>query len=166
MHAKAILEIPEARLTAVCSRDFGKASEFAALYGAKAYADAADMVNDPGVEMVIICTPHPLHAGPAVLAARAGRHVLVEKPLASSLKDCDDILRAAEENGVQLGMVSQRRFYPPVQRVREAIDTGKIGRPVLGMVQMLGWRDEKYYRSDPWRGSWQGEGGGVLVNQA
>jgi predicted dehydrogenase len=63
-------------------------------------------------------------------------------------------------------MVSQRRFYAPCARVKKAIEDGKLGRPILGSVAMYGWRDEAYYRSDPWRGSWQGEGGGVLVNQA
>ena len=63
-------------------------------------------------------------------------------------------------------MISQRRLYAPVQRVRQAIDAGKLGRPVLGTATLLGWRSEEYYRSDPWRGSWDGEGGGVLVNQA
>ncbi len=65
-----------------------------------------------------------------------------------------------------LGMICQRRFFEPCQRIRRAIDEGKLGRPILGTVTMFGWRDAAYYRSDPWRGSWQGEGGGVLVNQA
>jgi predicted dehydrogenase len=76
------------------------------------------------------------------------------------------MIEEAKDNNRKLGVVSQRRFYAPVQRVKQAIDAGKIGTPVLGTVNMLGWRDENYYRSDPWRGSWQHEGGGVLVNQA
>jgi predicted dehydrogenase len=92
--------------------------------------------------------------------------VLVEKPLAASLADCDAILAAAEKAGRRVGVVSQRRWYEPVRRVKDAIDAGKIGRPILGTVVVLGWRDEIYYRSDPWRGRWDLEGGGVLVNQA
>ena len=76
------------------------------------------------------------------------------------------MLLAAKQHGVTVGTVSQRRFYPAALRVRQAIEQGKIGKPILGTVTMLGWRDEAYYRSDPWRGSWRGEGGGVLVNQA
>ena len=76
------------------------------------------------------------------------------------------MLAAADKAGVQLGVVSQRRFFEPVRRMRAAIDAGKIGRPVLGMFLMLSWRDEAYYRSDPWRGRWDTEGGGVLVNQS
>lgn len=166
MHARALKSIPESEFTAVCSRDINKARIFAEQYGVKAYSDIDEMVAAAGVEAVSICTPHPGHVEPAVKAAKAGLHVLVEKPLASSLEDCDKIIEAAREKRVILGTVCQRRFYSPVQRVRKAIDDGKIGRPVLGTVNMLGWRDETYYRSDPWRGTWKGEGGGVLVNQA
>jgi UDP-N-acetyl-2-amino-2-deoxyglucuronate dehydrogenase len=93
-------------------------------------------------------------------------HVLVEKPLASTLADCDAMIAAAAEGGATLGTVCQRRFYPPCQRIRKAIDDGKLDVPALGTATIYGWRDEKYYRSDPWRGSWKGEGGGVLVNQS
>jgi predicted dehydrogenase len=124
------------------------------------------MIAQSGVESLNICTPHPLHADPAVKAARAGVHVLIEKPLASSLEDCDAILEAAKKSEVKIGTMCQRRFYAPCQRIRRAIDEGKIDRPVLGWVAMYGWRDQAYYKSDPWRGTWEGEGGGVLVNQA
>jgi UDP-N-acetyl-2-amino-2-deoxyglucuronate dehydrogenase len=66
-----------------------------------------------------------------------------------------------DEAGVNLGVISQRRLYPPVQRVKYAIDPGKIGKPVFGVMMMFGWRDEDYYRSDPWRGTREKEGGGV-----
>jgi predicted dehydrogenase len=95
-----------------------------------------------------------------------GAHVLTEKPLAISLPDCDTMMQAAATYNRKLGMVSQRRFYPACKRIKQAIDEGKLGTPMLGTVVMYGWRDEKYYSSDPWRGSWQHEGGGVLVNQA
>jgi UDP-N-acetyl-2-amino-2-deoxyglucuronate dehydrogenase len=76
------------------------------------------------------------------------------------------MIEAAARNGVKLGVVSQRRFFEPIVRMKDAIDGGKIGRPVLASVVMLSWRDEAYYRSDPWRGRWDSEGGGVLVNQS
>src|SRR5207237_6637000 len=115
---------------------------------------------------VIIGTPHPLHAAPAILAAEAGVHVLVEKPLAANLADCDAMLAATKRSGVTLGVISQRRFYEPVRRMRAAIDAGKIGTPALGVFLQYSWRDAAYYRSDPWRGRWDTEGGGVLVNQS
>src|SRR5262249_16822724 len=80
--------------------------------------------------------------------------------------DCDLMIAAARRARVKLGVVSQRRWYEPVARVKAAIDAGKVGRPVLGAFQMFSWRDEAYYRSDPWRGRWDTEGGGVLVNQS
>jgi len=92
--------------------------------------------------------------------------VLVEKPLASSLADCDAMLAAARAAKTVIGTVCQRRFYPPCQRIHQAIRAGKIGKPILGAATIFGWRDEAYYRSDPWRGSWKLEGGGVLVNQS
>lgn len=166
LHARALKNLPQSVFTAVCSRDPAKRQRFAAEYAVQAYDDIERMIASSGVEALVICTPHPNHAEPAIRAARAGVHVLVEKPLAASLEDCDAMIAAAQQRGVILGTVCQRRFYPPAQRIRKAIDAGKIGEPVLGAVQMLGWRDAAYYGSDPWRGSWQGEGGGVLVNQA
>ena len=80
--------------------------------------------------------------------------------------DCDRAIAACAAAGVKLGVMSQRRFYPPIVRMRAAIDAGKIGRPALATVDALGWRDAAYYASNPWRGTWTGEGGGVLVNQA
>lgn len=165
LHAKALQSLPQSEFLGVYSRNPETARKFAEQYGVQAFATIEEMAK-AGMEAVVICTPHPSHAEVAVRAARAGMHILVEKPLASSLQDCDAILQAAREAGVTVGTVCQRRFYPASRRVREAIDQGKIGTPILGTVTMLGWRDEAYYQSDPWRGTWDGEGGGVLVNQA
>lgn len=166
LHARALKSIPEAALVAVCGRNPDRTAEFARQHGIAAYTDLDTMISEQRVQALIICTPHPAHAAPTVTAARRGVHVLVEKPLASTLADCDLMINAAKEAGVKLGVISQRRFYEPVVRVRQAIDAGKIGKAILGNVVMYSWRDEAYYRSDPWRGQWRAEGGGVLVNQA
>ena len=166
IHATALSGLPESDFVAVCDRDEGRATTFAEKYRVVAYTDVVDMVTSGGVQAVTIATPHPIHAPPALEALRAGVHVIVEKPLASSLADCDAMIEAAHNNQRILAMISQRRLYQPVQRIRKAIDDGKIGRPMLGTVAMLGWRDKPYYESDSWRGTWNGEGGGVLVNQA
>lgn len=166
LHAQALQQIETASLLAVCGVLPDRVQAFATQYGIQPFLDIPDMIASLSLDAVIVCTPHPTHAPVAVTAANAGAHVLVEKPMAASLADCDAMINAAEAAGVKLGMVSQRRFYAPVQRMRQAIDAGKIGAPALGMVLMLGWRDEAYYRSDPWRGTWETEGGGVLVNQA
>jgi UDP-N-acetyl-2-amino-2-deoxyglucuronate dehydrogenase len=166
LHAKAIQSIPSARLAGVWNRTMKTAEDFASVYETTAYPDVSVMVRDCGADLVIVCTAHPFHIQPAVDAAKAGACVLVEKPLASSLEDCDAIIKACCDNGVKLGVISQRRWYEPVARVKEAIEAGKLGKPVLATITMLGWRDKAYYDSDAWRGSWETEGGGVLVNQA
>ena len=166
LHAKAIGNLPNATLVAVWSRTAESAGKFAETYGAKPYSDIDTMVRENSIDLVIVCNPHPYHKAVSVAAARAGANVLVEKPLASTLEDCDAIINECKRSGVHLGVVSQRRWYAPVQRVHKAIDDGKIGMPALGTINMLGWRDKAYYDADPWRGTWDMEGGGVLVNQA
>ena len=166
IHAAALKAITRSAFTAVCGRDGKKSMEFAVRYGVKAYTNVTEMVTKEKLDVVTICTPHPAHRAPAIEALRAGANVLIEKPLASSLEDCDVMLSAAKEAGKQIGIISQRRFYSPCFRLKKAIDSGKIGKPALGTVFMFGWRNEAYYKSDPWRGTWKGEGGGVLVNQA
>ncbi|MDB5308664.1 MAG: oxidoreductase [Gemmataceae bacterium] len=166
IHAAALRSLPEAEFVAACDADAERAAAFAAGYGVRPFADVGVMLREGGVEAVVIGTPHPLHAAPAVLAAEAGVHVLVEKPMAATLADCDAMLAAARKAGVTLGVISQRRFYEPVRRMKAAIDAGKIGTPALGVFLMYSWREPAYYRSDPWRGKWDTEGGGVLVNQS
>lgn len=166
LHAAALQSIGESEFAAVCSRPSAELDAFGAKYGIPVFHAVDDMVKQAGVEALCVCTPHPDHAQPTIEAARAGVHVLVEKPMATSLAECDAMIAAARDSRVALGIVSQRRFYPPCQRIREAIDLGKLGRPVLATATMYGWRDEAYYKSDPWRGKWKTEGGGVLVNQA
>ncbi|WP_420148075.1 Gfo/Idh/MocA family protein [Spirosoma sp.] len=166
LHAKAVLQTPDTELVAVYGRTYQKAEDFANQYNIRAYSDVYDMIDRENVDLCLICTTHPAHREPAIAALNAGAHVLIEKPLASSLGDCDAMIEAAKRNNRYLGTISQRRFYAPSMRIRQAIDSGKIGKPVLGTVQMLGWRDEAYYKSDAWRGTWDKEGGGVLVNQS
>lgn len=166
LHAAALTRAQASDFVAVWNRTFERAEKFAAKYGVTAYHSIAEMIDKEGVQGVIVGTTHPAHAQPAIEALQAGAHVLIEKPLASSLQDCDAMIRTAAETGKKLGVISQRRLYPPVQRIRRAIDDGKLDVPVLGAVTMLGWRDKKYYDADPWRGTWELEGGGVLVNQA
>ncbi|HYW41280.1 MAG TPA: Gfo/Idh/MocA family oxidoreductase [Bryobacteraceae bacterium] len=166
LHAAALGELPEAEFVAVTDTAPERAAEFAARYHVRACRDLESMIAEARIEAVIVCTPHPAHRAPAVRAAEAGIHVLVEKPLASTLSDCDAMIEAAARHRVKLGVVSQRRFFEPVCRMKAAIDAGKIGAPALGTVAMFSWRDESYYRSDAWRGKWETEGGGVLINQS
>lgn len=165
-HAGALSTLPTSHLVAVCDSDGERAAGFGRRYGARPYTDPEEMVVAKAVQMVSICTPHPSHAGLVEMCARRGVHPLVEKPLAPDLGDCDRAISACEAAGVKLGVISQRRLYRPVVRMKEAIDRSAIGRPILATLTLLGWRDKHYYESDPWRGTWASEGGGVMVNQA
>jgi len=166
LHAKAVQNLKNARLAGVWSRTPKTAIMFAAQYGTTFYAEITDLVKREKIDLVIVCTPHPFHLQPVLEAAKAGANILVEKPLASTLEDSDKMIDACKKAGVKLGVISQRRWYEPVKRVKDAIEAGKIGRPVFGTINMLGWRNKNYYDADEWRGTWKMEGGGVLVNQA
>ena len=166
LHANALREVQEGELVAVSDVDPERSERFAQKYGVTAFSSVEEMIGRADLEAITVCTPHPLHERPTVAAAQSGVHVLVEKPLASTLESCDAMLHAAEAGNIKLGVVSQRRFLAPVMRMKTAIDEGKIGAPILGTFQMYSWRDEAYYNSDPWRGTWKREGGGVLVNQS
>jgi UDP-N-acetyl-2-amino-2-deoxyglucuronate dehydrogenase len=166
IHAAALCGLAESKFVGVCDRDAGRAAAFAQRYGTTAFNDIPAMLRDARPQAVVVCTPHPLHAPCVIQAAEAGVHALVEKPLAASLADCDAMLAASRKAGTKLGVISQRRLYEPVRRMKAAIDAGKIGKPVLGVFAMFSWRDQAYYQSDAWRGKWATEGGGVLVNQS
>ena len=166
IHAGALSRLPQSELIANCDTCSERAISFASRYGGKPYTQPETMFREQAVEAVFVCTPPPLHAATAIAAAQLGAHVMLEKPMAASLGDCDAMLDAARRCQVHLGVISQRRFFEPVRRMKAAIDAGKIGKPALGILTMLSWRDEAYYRSDPWRGKWETEGGGVLMNQS
>jgi UDP-N-acetyl-2-amino-2-deoxyglucuronate dehydrogenase len=165
-HASAWHRLPASELVGVCDRSLERAKALAAKFGARAYSDLAAMIETEHLEILSVCTQHTQRAELIETAARRGVHVIAEKPLATDLAACDRAIAACGAAGVKLGVISQRRFYEPVQRMKKALDAGRLGRPVLAEVVMLGWRDPSYYTLDPWRGSWQGEGGGVAVSQA
>jgi predicted dehydrogenase len=165
-HARALRQVPEVDFIAVCDKEELRAREFATRYGVSPYTDVDNMLRKERLHALIVCTPHPTHKQITLAAAAHSAHVLVEKPMAASLIDCDEMISSVYEAGVKLAIMSQRRFYAPVQRVKDAIEAGKIGKPILGEALVLGWRGDDYYQSGPWRGKWLAEGGGVLVNQA
>jgi predicted dehydrogenase len=166
LHATALGRIPGARLVGVAGRNADRARALGRSFGAAAWPSFEGMLSSGQLDALIVCTPHPLHAEHAIAGARAGLHVVVEKPMAVTLADCDAMIAAAASNHVLLSVISQRRWYPAVRRVKAAIDAGRIGEPGLATVEVLGWRGPEYYAVDEWRGTPKGEGGGVLVNQA
>jgi UDP-N-acetyl-2-amino-2-deoxyglucuronate dehydrogenase len=158
----------DAELVACCDAVPGRAAAFAERWSIPRHFDSARaMLDAGGLDVVCVCTPHPHHAEPLILAAERGVHGVVEKPLTATLQDADRVLEASARCGTLLSTMAQRRWFPAAQRVRHAIDSGQLGsHPLLGETVTEMWRDEPYYRRDAWRGRWDTEGGGVLMNQA
>ena len=117
------------------------------------------------LDVVSVCTPHPTHEAIVTEIAEAGVHVLCEKPLAISLESSQRMVDVCHRRGVKLGVLFQRRFWSAAQRIKALIDDGTIGQPILGHVSVMLHRDPSYYSATPWRGSWDTDGGGVLMTQ-
>ncbi len=164
-HAAAIERTPGARLVAVCRSDPARAKETATQFGVPCLTDYAALLARADVDAVCICTPSGLHAEQTIAAARAGKHVLVEKPIALTLADADAMIAACEQAGIRLGVALQRRTEPEFKRVQAAIAAGELGRLVLGSISMPYLRAQSYYDSADWRGTWALDGGGALMNQ-
>jgi predicted dehydrogenase len=131
----------------------------------KIYGDARALLTDPDIDAVCICTPSGMHAEGAVAALDAGKHVVVEKPMEVSLEECDRMIAAEDATGKKLTIISQHRFDAATVLVKDAIDAGKLGKIVLADATVKWWRTQNYYDSGDWRGTWQWDGGGALMNQ-
>ncbi|HEU0164321.1 MAG TPA: Gfo/Idh/MocA family oxidoreductase, partial [Thermomicrobiales bacterium] len=166
-HAMALSTLEEADWVAVCDRDVERAKEMAAKYNVpNVFSDAAELFASGLVEAALCCTPHPAHEAVVVAAANAGIHVMCEKPIATKIDEADRMIAAADKAGIKFGVIFQRRFWPAAQRIRAAIDDGKLGNITLGLCDVRLWRGPEYFGADPWRGKWATEGGGILMNQA
>ncbi len=165
-HAKAIEQIRGAKIVACFAAFSAAADRFAAANGFTAYHQLKDMLADPRVDIVTVCTPSGAHRDPAVAAANAGKHVVVEKPLEITLKRCDAIINACRKNKVKLCTIFPSRFSPSSIAVKAAIDSGRFGKLTLGDAYTKWWRTQEYYDSGGWRGTWKLDGGGAYMNQA
>jgi predicted dehydrogenase len=164
-HAKAIQASPECRLVAASDLDAGRLEKLTAQFGCRAYATLAEMLADPEVQVVNVLTPNHLHYDAVVAAARAGKHVLVEKPPAMSLAEVRGMIAAGEAAGVRIGVVLQCRTRKATQSIRQAIAEGRFGRIYHADTYMKWFRPAEYYRTDAWRGS-RRSGSGVTIAQA
>lgn len=155
-----------AELVAVCDVIPEQARSFAERFGVKdVYADYRELLGRPDINIVNICTPSGLHAQLGIEAARAGKHVVVEKPMALSLHDADALIDACDKAGVTLGVVHQNRFNASIRQVRAALEAGRFGALTHGNATVRWCRDQKYYDAAKWRGTWA-QDGGVLMNQS
>jgi predicted dehydrogenase len=165
-HAKALAEVRGARLVACCDNAPGRAAALAAEVGCRGYNSLEAMLADKEVDAVTIGTPSGAHMDPAVAAARAGKHVIVEKPLEITLKKCDKIIEACDKAGVKLASIFPSRFHDSSKLMKQAVDAGRFGRLTLGDAYVKWYRTQQYYDSGAWRGTWALDGGGALMNQA
>ena len=153
-----------ANLSVVAHYEPERFDEFSEAFGVPCTTEE-EMLRRSDVDAVCICTPSGQHADQTVRAAEAGKHVLVEKPMALSLEDASRMIAACERAGVQLGVVFQRRAESLFRKVRRAIDAGDLGELTLAVVAVPYVREQSYYDSAAWRGTWSMDGGGAVMNQ-
>lgn len=165
-HIEAIRASRGGRLVAVVDEDEGRARKTAADAGVASYVDYHEMLRRSDIDVVSICTPSGKHAEAATAAVRAGKHIVVEKPLEITLERIDAVLREADRAGVKVSAVFQRRFQAATHLVKRALDEGRLGRVVLANMANEAYRAQSYYDSGAWRGTWALDGGGALMNQA
>lgn len=160
-------QIPGARLVAVCDIVPERAQELSEAYRVPAFNDAEDMLMQmaDSIDAVSILTPSGLHAEHVCALAPIGKHIVVEKPMALTLHDADEMIRTCDQHGVKLFVVKQNRLNVPVQQLRMAVEGGRFGKLVLGTTRVRWCRRQDYYDQDAWRGTWRFDGG-VLANQA
>ena len=164
-HAKAIAAANGGRLVGVASRTLSTAQGFAHQHGATLVTRTVDeLVASPEVDAICITTPSALHREPALAAIRAGKHLMIEKPIDSTVEGTDEILREAERAGVRVGSIFQARFGLGSQALKAAIDSGRFGRLVLCSAYVKWNRAPAYYTG--WKGKLSEDGGGALINQA
>ena len=165
-HGDAINAVEGAELVAVSDIIEERMEEFASKYGAaKQYTDYLQLINDPEVDAVCICTPSGMHGEMVINAARAGKHVFCEKPIEITREKMDRMIEEVEKSGIKMGCVFQRRTYPESIAVKKALDEGKFGKIILIDTYLKYYRSKEYYKSADWRATWELDGGGALMNQ-
>ncbi|NLL69531.1 MAG: Gfo/Idh/MocA family oxidoreductase [Epulopiscium sp.] len=166
MHARAIMALPNANLKAVVDCNEERAKQAAEKYDCKAYVDYKEMLKDSEIDVVHLCTPHYLHGVMAIDAMGAGKHVLTEKPIAINIQQGEEMIKVSKETHRHLCVCFQTRYRNSSLKVKEILDSGKLGA-IKGIKGILTWyRSEEYYTGSHWRGKFETEGGGVLINQA
>ncbi len=158
-------QIQNAELAAVCDFDINKAKTLADIYGVSAYNDMTEMMRNEQIDAVAVLTESGKHALNTIELSAFGKHIIVEKPMALSLKDADAMIDSCTKNKITLFIVKQNRYNPAIVKLREVLDSGRFGKLVLGSVRVRWTREQSYYDQASWRGKWATDGG-VIANQA
>ncbi len=165
-HAQAIQAIGgDVRLGAIYARDPTKAAALAEEFGCVGYSDLDEMLADSEITIVTIATPSGAHLEPAIAAARAGKHIICEKPLEVTPERCQKMIDVAQSEGVILSGIFNRRFNPAVTALKKAVEAGRFGRLTLCDAHFKWYRTQAYYDSAKWRGTRALDGGGAMMNQ-
>jgi UDP-N-acetyl-2-amino-2-deoxyglucuronate dehydrogenase len=164
-HFDAIRKVDGLTLAAVADADAERARTAGEQLGVPWFKSLDEMLASTDLDIVTVCTPSGMHAAQGAAAARAGKHVVTEKPMAISLAQADELVKACDDAGVQLFVVKQNRLNPPIQLLKRAIDKGRFGRIYLANVTVRWQRPQEYYDAEPWRGTWEFDGGAIM-NQA
>ena len=165
-HARAAAAIPGVELVAFHGSNRPRTEKLAAPYGARVYDTMEEFLDHRPMDIVAIGTPSGVHAEQAIAAAERGLHVLVEKPLDVTTERVDRVIAACDKAGVKLGVFFQDRLRPAVVDIKRLIDSGELGKPVMIAGRVRWYRPPEYYSESRWRGSWNLDGGGALMNQA
>ncbi|PCJ20644.1 MAG: oxidoreductase [Candidatus Cloacimonadota bacterium] len=158
-------QIEDASLVAVCDILEEKSKAIGEKFNIPYYTDMDEMMQKEDIDVVTILTESGYHARDTINLAKYGKHIVVEKPMALTIDDADDMIMACERNDCKLFVVKQNRFNVPVVKLREALDQGRFGKLFMGTVRVRWCRDQNYYSQAPWRGTWAMDGG-VITNQA
>ena len=166
IHFEAMAAIAGAELVAVCDTDPGRLAAASAAHGVPGYRDVVQLLDEVRPDVVHVCTPHNQHADPAIAALERGIDVISEKPLASTMADGERLAAAAAASTARIGICFQNRYNQAVTAMQKRLAAGEFGAILGGSGTVMWSRPAEYYLNRPWRGSWEGGGGGLLMNQA
>ncbi|HET8795721.1 MAG TPA: Gfo/Idh/MocA family oxidoreductase [Arthrobacter sp.] len=166
VHFEALGKIPQAQLVAVCDTDHARLRSAQVDYGVPGFEDHREMLAAVRPDVVHICTPHDQHVLVALDCLELGANVILEKPLAHTEAEGRRLVEAAEAAGAKIGVCFQNRYNTAANAMHQLLSSGGLGRIQGGSATVMWERSAEYYRQRPWRGSWQGGGGGLLMNQA
>jgi UDP-N-acetyl-2-amino-2-deoxyglucuronate dehydrogenase len=164
-HARATRDIDGVEITAICGQNVEKVTRLAKAYGGSVYDNLKSFFRHKPMEIVLIGSPSGLHSEHGIAAAHQGLHVLIEKPIDITVDRADALIAACEKARVKLGVFFQDRVSSDFMKLRDLIDSGKLGNPVLMSARIKWYRPPEYYEQSRWRGSWALDGGGALMNQ-
>ncbi len=164
-HVAGIRACKDAKLIGAADFKPEFSQKFCEKYEIKQFMSVEEMLACPEIDVVCICTPSGLHSSYAIQVANAGKHVIVEKPMALTVEDCDKVIKACDDNKVKCCVISQSRFDKTTQAIKKAVENGDLGRLVTGDISMKYYRSPEYYTTGGWRGTWKMDGGGALMNQ-